>query len=149
MLPLLNIRIKYILRHPCLLFFSYIFLLAIIIIVSIFLLNDKKGATKIDKNYPAVFNYDFNFTSDEYNPYEYDKDLNLLWNSAIFISESFDCNEIIGFIDKKINNKDNNYPGYSIRCKNNDNNLAEEEVNVIHIKKGKNKKYRIDLFQEI
>ena len=49
MLPLLNIRIKFILRHPCLLFFSYIFLPAIIIIVSIFLLIDKKGAKKIDK----------------------------------------------------------------------------------------------------
>ena len=146
MLALLNIRIKYILRHPCLLFFSYIFLPAIIIIVSIFLLINKKGAEKIVKNYPKVFDYDFNFNTDEVEPYEYYKNLNIFWNSTIFISESLDCNEIMGFIDKKINNKDNNnYPVNSIKCKKNDNNLTEDEVNVIYIKKGKNKKYRIDL----
>ena len=146
MLALLNIRIKYILRHPCLLFFSYLFLPAIIIIASIFLLIDKKGAEKVAKNYPLVFDYDFSFNTDEDKPYEYYKNLNLYWNNTIFISESLDCNEIIGFIDKKINNKDNNnYPVNSIKCKKNNNNLTEDEVNVIYIKKGKNKKYRIDL----
>ena len=145
MLALLNIRIKYILRHPCLLFFSYIFLPAIIIIISIFLLIDKEGAKKIDKNYPNVFNYNFNFTSDDTPLYDYYKELDFIWNKTIFISESFDCNEITEFIEKKINNMVNNYPGYSIRCKKNDKNLTDDEVNVIYMKKGKNKKYRIDL----
>ena len=42
MLSLIKIRVKYIIRNPCLLFWSYLFIPILILIASIFIISDKK-----------------------------------------------------------------------------------------------------------
>ena len=146
MLALLNIRIKYIIRHPCLLFFSYIFLPALIIALSIYLLIEKDSIERKDKNAPALFNYNFNFNNDEDKSYKYYENLALYLNYSLFVSKNIDCQEIKNFVESKINNQNNDTkPYYSINCTQNDNNLADESINIIYLEKIKNKKYKIDL----
>ena len=47
MLSLIRIRIKYIIRHPCLLFWSYLFLPIVILIIALVSLSDKKDLNLI------------------------------------------------------------------------------------------------------
>ena len=48
MLSLIKIRIKYVIRHPCLLFWTYIFLPILTLIGAIYAIKEKKGNEPFD-----------------------------------------------------------------------------------------------------
>ena len=67
MLSLISIRVKYILRHPVLLFFSYLLIPILISIASFFIISDNdKDYDFVKKQSPILIPDNYNFTSDSY-----------------------------------------------------------------------------------
>ena len=61
MLSLIRIRVKYLIRNPCLLFWSYIFLPLIIFIVGIYMIVDRKNDNKLERKRKAYVLETMNF----------------------------------------------------------------------------------------
>ena len=52
MLSLISIRVKYLIRHPCLLFWSYLFIPSLILLIAIFSILDGKDRLEFEKKMP-------------------------------------------------------------------------------------------------
>ena len=141
MLSLVKIRIKYIIRHPLLLFFTYILIPAVIMIAGIYVISDK--SPKELETYEKVVFKDFNqrFSNDSY-PTLKDK---YYLNFTAFIADSEEtCKKIENIlISKNIKLiKDKNI-SYTI-CSTTESKLDNITVNIIKIQKNDDK-YKVDL----
>ena len=135
MLPLIRIRVKYLIRNPCLLFWSYLFLPALILAIAIYqLLSEKpifkkqlrESPYKIDELY-------FNETS--ILSYQ---TLSRYWPATLFVADNEqECAKIRDFFDKS-----NIYQ--NINCSTIENAATNKTENIIKIEK-KSEKYRIYL----
>ena len=147
MISLINSRVKYIIRHPCLLFWTYLFLPIIILIAAIIRFFNKEKIDPITyfdstpvKNIADNISEDIIFT----NPLLNNKSLgylNYYWNGTlIFLNKEvkdIDCNKVLTFFKDNANTKE-------IKCSNNEKDISNETINIIKIGK-KDNHYRIDL----
>ena len=136
MLSLINIRVKYILRHPVLLFFSYLLIPILIAIASVFLISDNdKDYDFVKKDKPVLIpDINYNLTSNSYD------NLKIFLNYTLFlIDKEIECQIVKEFIDSKFN-----IPDEFFHCSNFEKDAKNEILNIIKIEK-KKKKYRIDL----
>lgn len=143
MKSLINIRIKYILRHHCLLFWTYLFLPILILIAAIALLFQKEkmspipefdSASLMDNNSKTI-----NFTNPllnkgllgNFEPY---------WNGTILVVDKdikdIECDKVLKFFQENANAE--------LNCSNDENGITNETVNIIKINK-KDERYRIDI----
>ena len=147
MKSLINIRIKYILRHHCLLFWTYLFLPILILIAAISQLIQKlfqneemspipkfDSASLMDNNSKTI-----NFTNPllnkgllgNFTPY---------WNGTILVVDKdikdIECDKVLKFFQENANAE--------LNCSNDENGITNETVNIIKINK-KDERYRIDI----
>ena len=141
MLSLIKIRIKYIIRKPCLLFWTYLFLPIIITISAVVLLVEKSresspptlrkfNSLSIDKTYK--------FFNDSINPYSSDFITNMTYTSFL-VEDKKDCNAIKETLDE-FNIKEKNTP----LCVEKESEFNNYTQNIIKLEKKKGK-YTIDL----
>ena len=141
MLSLIKIRIKYIIRKPCLLFWTYLFLPIIITISAVVLLVEKSresspptlrkfNSLSIDKTYK--------FFNDSRNPYSSDFITNMTYTSFL-VEDKKDCNAIKETLDE-FNIKEKNTP----LCVEKESEFNNYTQNIIKLEKKKGK-YTIDL----
>ena len=141
MLSLIKIRIKYIIRKPCLLFWTYLFLPIIITISAVVLLVEKSresspptlrkfNSLSIDKTYK--------FFNDSINPYSSDFITNMTYTSFL-VEDKKDCNVIKETLDE-FNIKEKNTP----LCVEKESEFNNYTQNIIKLEKKKGK-YTIDL----
>ena len=137
MLSLLRIRVKYIERHGCLLFWTYLFLPVLTFISAVFLLL--KGSLEyetVKKESPIIFQeMEFFKNSSKYSN-SYLNILPGLLRTLIVVEDQNKCKEIQTFLREEVYNITFNC---SITT-----NTTEKTNNIIKITK-KNNKYRIDL----
>ena len=153
MLSLVKIRVKYIIRNPCLLFWTYILIPGIIVFSGIYQIIDKKKKnietyekSIINQDSPKVFFDDYDKMYDNLLHY---RKLGFL-NFAAFIAENTEtCDKIKKYLDKhNIHIRDFSgepkiYEDYQV-CTTKESNLSNTTINIIKIEK-KEKKYRVDL----
>ena len=134
MFSLISIRIKYLIRHPCLLFWSYLFLPLVILAFGIYSVLNKE-----QKIFFKAREKPYNISELQFFNMTYEK-LNKYWNSTLFVVDKIeDCEKIQKFfINEKIVNSS------IISCSNINQNISNETENIITIKKD-DKKYRIYL----
>ena len=137
MLSLLRIRVKYIERHCCLLFWTYLFLPVLTFISAVFLLL--KGSLDyetVKKESPIIFQeMEFFKNSSSYST-SYSNILPGLLRTLIVVEEQSKCENIQAFIREEVFN-------ITVNCSITTN-TTEKTNNIIKITK-KNNKYRIDL----
>ena len=129
MLSLISIRTKYLIRKPCLLFWSYLFIPVIILLIAIFqLLKKSKTFEIIPKQSPYQIEekYFFDNSISYVNLYYY-------LNSTLFVVD----NEV--YCPKIVNFFESNEIIENINCSTNENNVTNLTSNIINIetKKGK------------
>ena len=112
MKSLIKIRSKYLFRHPCLLFWSYLFLPGIFFLISTYLLRTRelKLPPKHLKNEPLMAGEDYLFNQmdqDTKKERTYDSIKIFLENTSIIINDESYCQNIIDFIDEVTNIKVN------------------------------------------
>ncbi len=134
MFSLISIRVKYLIRHPCLLFWSYLFLPLVIIAFGIYsVLNKEQNIYFKAREKP------YNISELQFFNITYEK-LNKYWNSTLFIvDKKEDCEKIEQFFINENILKSN-----IISCSNFTQNISNETENIIKIEKD-DKKYRIYL----
>ena len=130
MISLIQIRAKYVMRHYCLLFWTYIFLPSIILLAAIIQLSDREKYNKIP--YQEHFETEEKtFFKDTYQA------LGNIMSATVFVVENNNtCDTIIKYI--------NEMTSAITYCTNNENNNLKGIYNIIKIKE-KNDKYRIFL----
>ena len=136
MISLISIRVKYILRHPVLLFFSYLLIPILIAISSILMIfNNDKDYPFFEKINPKLINNsNYNLSTNSYH------NLEIFLNYTLFLlDKEIDCQIVKEFINSKFNIFDEEF-----HCSNFEKDAKNEIFNVIKIDKKKNK-YRIDL----
>ena len=98
MLSLIKIRVKYIIRKPCLLFWTYLFIPIIILIAAIIIIPKKKKLT-LKSFDPFIFNQNhLFFNSDKENDY-----LNIkvdLQSTTFFVDNENYCSTIISLLNE-------------------------------------------------
>ena len=141
MLSLINIRVKYLIRHPCLLFWSYIFLPGFILLLTY--LKEKnniipKKEVKIQP-IPAGEDFFFEHLIDGKKTKRIYKSLKLfLPNTSIIINDDSYCNNIISYIFEEIRIK--------INCSFFTNNFTNYTTHIIKIEKIEDK-FKIHLIE--
>ena len=140
MISLLRIRITYIKRHPCLLFWTYLFLPIIIFLFGLIRLLDIKLDFKYVEFQPAIANISEEllfFQNDNINSYSALRES--LPYTIFVVDEENKCPEIQKFISDNTNEyvKEINCSTYEY--------ITIKTKNVIKIKKEKNDRYRIYL----
>ena len=140
MLSLIKIRLKYIIRHPCLLFWTYIFLPAIILIAAIIVLTNKSDykLEKYEKEaLPDSTRYFLN------NTFENLQKLSYLNFTAFLVDNEDNCNKIIEVFNANKIFIPHDYEQY-VFCNTSESNLSNLTLNIIKIKK-KDGIYRADI----
>ena len=134
MISLIQIRIAYLKRHPCLLFWGYLFLPLIILSFGIYkLTKDKTIYEYQEKKDPEPINQEFLFF-DEYNYFK----LYRYWESTTFIVDQIEnCDKIRNYFREELYLK-------NINCSIIESNYTQKTENIIKIRK-EGKKYRVYL----
>ena len=134
MLSLLRIRVKYLIRKPCLLFWSYLFLPILVLIIAIYQLIHK--STQFDvilKENPIEIGEKYFFSdANSYDDIKY-----YFYFSMIVVDDKKYCDQIIGFFKK-------NKIFRNINCSTTIKDATNLTANIIQIEKKKNK-FRINL----
>jgi len=135
MISLIQIRIAYLKRHPCLLFWGYLFLPLIILLFGIYkLTKDKTIYVYQEKKDPEPINQEFLFFDDRNSYFK----LFRYWDSTTFIVDQIEnCDKIRNFFRDEFYLKD-------INCSIIESNYTQKTENIIKIKK-EGKKYRVYL----
>ena len=132
MLSLIRIRIKYIIRHPCLLFWSYLFLPIVILIIALVSLSDKKDLDLISyKSVSLKTPLDFFKEGEQYSklsPY--------LPYTGILIDDKNKCDKIDDILD--------DYHISFSNCSNKESDFDDLIVNIVQIEQ-KDGKYKVEL----
>ena len=141
MKSLIKIRSKYLFRHPCLLFWSYLFLPGIFFLISTYLLRTRelKLPPKHLKNEPLMVGEDYLFNQMDQNIKKertYDSIKIFLENTSIIINDESYCQNIVDFIDEVTNIK--------VNCSFYKSTFPNETTHVLKIEKIDNK-YKIFL----
>ena len=136
MFSLVKIRIKFIIRHPCLLFWTYIIIPGLILAGAIALLLNKTKPTLQKYEKEALIDSTKEFLE---NKFENLLDLNYLTFTGFVVNNEDNCKKIEKvYIDNKIPIP-NDYPEYKF-CTTLEANLTNITLNVIKIIK-ENDKY--------
>ena len=143
MISLINIRVKYLLRHPCILFWSYLLLPGSILVISIFLMrsNDRILPVKVIKNDPVFAGEDYFFdklVNDSKVKRTYDALLSFLPNTIIITNDDKQCSNISKYIIEETN--------ITVNCSYYINNFTNDTTYIIKIEKIEDK-YKIFLTQ--
>ena len=135
MIPLLRIRLKYLMRHSCLLFWTYFFIPSLILSTAIILiLNGKDKYNKYEKNKPIIYEeLEFNNT-DSFNLISHYLDYSLF-----VVEDETKCSHI-----QKLISQETNQLVEKINCSMSERNVTSKTSNIIKIKKV-NDKYRVNL----
>ena len=146
MLPLLSIRIKYLIRNPCLLFWTYLFIPGVIFLL---VLNVMSGDSKYDyylkpKENPISSgeNYFFNEIDDNNNIIKrnYDSLKYFLNTTSILVNDQKDCTNIQKFINEEMD--------IIVNCSYYENNFTNATTHIIKFE-NKNNKYKIYLKERL
>ena len=140
MLSLIKIRVKYILRKPCLLFWTYLFLPIIILIAAIVVISKKDEKTLKSFN-PFIFNKRRKFFDDNGQEYADIKD-GLSGTTFLVDNENY-CNTIINLL-----NQYGIYEDECPLCTGRESNINNHTINIIKLEK-KNGKYKVELTSRI
>ena len=138
MLSLIRIRIKYLIRNPCLLFWTYLFIPGIILFVIL-----KGGITKYSKetimmqskNSPIKSgeDYFFNEINSKNNnnmvKRSYNSIKNFLYKTSILVNDENDCSTIQNFIQEETDIK--------VNCSFYENNFTNQTTHIIKFEKNK------------
>ena len=135
MLSLLKIRVKYIIRKPCLLFWTYLFLPIIILIAAIIVISKKKEKTLKSFN-SYVFNQKRKFF-DEINEYSNIKD-GLSGTTFVVDNEKY-CDTIIPLLNDYGITEDK-----CPLCTGRESNVNNYTANIIKLEKKKGK-YNVEM----
>ena len=133
MLPLLNIRIKYLIRNPYLLFWKYLFLPGIIILSVIYNISgdSKENYFFQPKQPPTDFGEKFFFneidTKNNLIERKYNSIKNFLYKTSILVNDKIDCSKIQKFI---LNETD-----IKVNCSFYENNFTNETTHIIKFEK--------------
>ena len=143
MISLISIRSKYIYRHPCLLFWSYMFLPGIIFLFSFIRLKiGKKSLLPLKPKMEPYLSGEDYFFSEEINntlvPKTYDLLKTFLPNTTVVINDESICKEIIEFFQEETN--------FTINCSYYKKNFTNDTSHIIKMEK-KDEKYKISLVQ--
>ena len=139
MLTLISIRSKYIYRHPCLLFWSYMFLPGIIFLLSLSIirLGNTKRLPLQPKVEPFLSGEDY-FFAEEINNTKVERNYtalkSLMKNMTIIVNEEGRCNDVSKFIIEETN--------FTVNCTYNPRNYSNDSIYLIKISKEDNK-YKI------
>ena len=136
MKSLIKIRSKYLFRHPCLLFWSYLFLPGLFFILSFYLLRTRQSLLppKHLKNEPLMNGEDYFFNQMEQNTKKertYDSIKMFLENTSIIINDESYCQNIIDFIVEVTN--------VTVNCSFYKNTFPNETTHVLKFEKIENK----------
>ena len=91
MLALIRIRVKYIIRHPCLLFWSYLFLPIVIIIAAIVIITKKDSYSLKTSNSVSLIKSEFFQEAQGYPNIK--RDFNF---TGFLVDNKADCDKILG-----------------------------------------------------
>ena len=140
MLSLIKIRVKYIIRKPCLLFWTYLFLPIIILIAAIVVISKKEEKTLKSFN-PFIFNKRRKFFDDNGQEYADIKD-GLSGTTFLVDNENY-CNTIIDLLTQY-----GIYEDECPLCTGRESNINNHTINIIKLEK-KNGKYKVELTSRI
>ena len=135
MLSLIKIRVKYITRKPCLLFWTYLFLPIIITIAGFFSMSNKK-ALELKQYRTHIFNETKQFFNNGDN-YDYIK--SELGYTGFLVNEKEDCN-VIEAVLNEFNLMFSEFP----KCEDAESKFDNYTLNIIKIDKDDGK-YTVDL----
>ena len=141
MLSLINIRVKYLTRHPCILFWSYLFLPGIILLISLRGKKDDQLPLKLLKKPPIASGEDLFFDqliNGQKNKRTYESLKIFLPNTSIIINDESYCNDIINYTLTETNIK--------VNCSYFKNNFTNDTTHIIKIEK-KEDKFKIFLIE--
>ena len=135
MLSLISIRVKYLIRNPCLLFWSYLFIPAFILFIAIIVILNGKDRLEFEKKMPPLLLQTKQFKGD-YHEDENDI-LKGYWdNTLLVVDDGIDCTKVKkAFFNLTLS---------GINCTNNRKDATNKTANIISIEKSKNK-YKIYL----
>ena len=139
MLPLISIRSKYLYRHPCLLFWSYMFLPGIIFLLSLSIirLGSSRRLPLKPKVEPYLSDEDY-FFSQEINNTKVERDYTslkkIMKNMTVIVNEEGRCIDVTNFIKEETN--------FTVNCTYNPRNYSNDSIYLIKINKEENK-YKI------
>ena len=136
MLPLINIRTKYLIRHPCLLFWSYLFIpLLISVIIVLNLIFGASTNLTFEPKQPPLTIDTISFKAD--SPLDEFKDLNYYWPGTLLVADKqIDC--------AKINQTFYELTSNSLNCSHSERDSNNLTFNIFNLKKDKDK-YKITL----
>ena len=134
MLSLIKIRIKYIIRKPCLLFWTYLFLPIIITISAVVLLVEKNRESTLRKFNSLSIDKTYKFFNDS-NPYSSDFITNMTYTSFL-VEDKKDCIAI-----KETLAKFNINETYTPLCVEKESEFNNYTQNIIKLEKKKRKIY--------
>ena len=143
MLSLISIRAKYLYRHPCLLFWSYMFQPMIIFLLSMGLLKIRIviPPTLQPKVEPTISGQNYFFSEENNNTLiqrNYDLLKTYLPNITIITNNESYCKDIINFVQEETN--------YTINCSFYTKNFTNDTSHIIKID-NKEGKYKISLIE--
>ena len=143
MLSLINIRVKYLKRHPCLLCWSYLFLPGIILFITIVLMKTRNKVLPIKdlKNAPKLAGEDYFFdqlVDGAKVKRTYDKIVSFLPNTIVITNDDRQCDNIVNYIEEETNT--------TLNCSYYTNNFTNDTTHIIKIEKIDNK-YKIFLIE--
>ena len=143
MLTLISIRSKYLYRHPCLFFWSYMFLPGIIFLLSIslFKIGKKEPLPIQPKIEPMISGEDY-FFSEEINNTKVERNYTILKtylkNITVVINDQRCCKDIIQFFKDETNT--------TVNCSFYKTNFTNDTSHIIKMEK-KDEKYKIALVE--
>ena len=143
MQSLINIRVKYLLRHPCLLFWSYIFLPLIFFLFSIYLFktDEPEKPPKHFKNEPEQSGEDFFFNkiiNGTKTERTYESLKKFLPNTVVIINDDTYCDKIKNFFVNETN--------INVNCSYYTKKFSNDTSHIINIEK-KEDKFQISLIE--
>ena len=140
MFSLVKIRVKYIIRKPCLLFWTYILIPSIILIAAIFNLKDKKEEDIKKYEKLALASDPKDFLNDNYKNL---KDSKYLYFTSFIVDKEENCKAVNDVLEKNNISLDILDPEFSI-CNTTESKLSNLTLNIIKISKKKDK-YKVTL----
>ena len=143
MLSLISIRVQYLKRHPCLLFWSYLFLPGVILVITILVNNtrDKVLPAKDLKQNPYPIGQDYFFDqliNKTKVKRKYDELISFLPNTVIVTNDDRICSSIDKYIIEETN--------ITVNCSYYTRNYTNETTHIIKIEKIEDK-YKIFLIE--
>ena len=140
MLSLIQIRSRYLYRHPCLLFWSYMFLPGVVFLLSMVSLkvNDESSWLQLQPKREASFSDEDYFFAEEINNTKVERNYTvvkeMLENMTIIINEEGRCNDIIQFVEGETN--------ITVNCTYDPRNYTNDTIYILKMEKTDNK-YKI------